>query len=328
VYLGLNRLQELKGHDAGGKTIISYRDLANVLAIAWSGHKTVEEFTRELYQLRFNPFIIRGIFEMQRETIEPEDSFTILKHLRIVRRRDRQTRELFDAKCEYAFHDYLQDHLEKNRRKPTLMIAARLRSEIASTLYPLLDLFLSEGEHYERRTEGLFSDDLRLTGKKYRYPSGRKQTLAKAVEEINGQPISKGILNLRIEKTSDRTDFKLVAWKTPYPEDIQPLLVDLIATPKKLRLANPAADIPYIIQMIEQAIGPYPSKKRLFELFAKRYPLYPTINQAISEYRADRPEKHHPLKYFQTILHRLSHKHGYEWIRPCSATCPLQSPVR
>jgi hypothetical protein len=283
----------------------------------------VSHFTRELYQLRFTPFIVRGIFEKQFETIEREDSFTILKHLRIVRRKDRETNEYFDAKCEFEFHEYLQDHLLKNRTKPTLLIAARLQGEIASLLYARLDLFLSEHDRYERRTEGLFFEDLGLAGKKYQWPSGRKQNLQKAVDELNGKPISTGILNVAIEKTNDRKDYKLVAWKTPFPPDVAPLINMLIKS-KRLRLANPASEIPFIIAEIEKTVGQHPTKKRLFELIAKKYPHFPVINNALAEYRADKPAKHHPLKYFQTILHRKAHLHGYEWIRPCATECELR----
>jgi hypothetical protein len=323
VYLGLNKLQELKGFDTNDFTTLSFRELADVLAIGWHGSTTVREFTRELYQLRFNPFIVRGIFEKQHETIEREDSFTILQHLRIVRRKDRNTKEYFDAMCEFGFHEYLQDHLRKNRTKPTLLIAARLQGEIASLLYARLDLFLAEHDRYERRTEGLFFEDLGLVGKKYFWPSGRKQNLKKAVDELNGKPISTGILNVIIERTADGKDYKLVAWKTEFPPEVQPLINSLIKS-KRLRLANPQSEIPYIIEDMEKTLGHHPSKKRLFELIAKRYPHFSIISHALSEYRADKPTNHHPLKYFQTILHRLAHHHGYDWIRPCTPECELR----
>ena len=323
VYLGLYKLQELKGNDTNATTSISFRELADVLSTGWHGSTTVREFTRELYQLRFSPFIVRGIFEKQYEAVEREDSFTILQHLRIVRRKDLQTNELFDAKCEFAFHEYLQDHLRKNRTKPTLLIAARLQGEIASLLYSRLDIFLSEHERYERRTEGLFQEDLGLVGKKYRYPSGRKQNLKKATDELNGKPISTGILNVTIEKTADGKDYKLVAWKTPFPPDIRPVINNLIKS-TRLRLANPATEIPYIVTEMEKTLGQHPTKQRLFELIAKKYPHYPVIDHALAEYRADKPDKHHPLKYFQTILHRKAHLHGYDWIRPCSTDCSMR----
>lgn len=324
IYLGINKLQELKGFDTNARTTVSFRELADVLAVGWHGSTTVREFTRELYQLRFTPFIVRGIFEKQHETIEREESFTILEHLRIVRRKDRATNEYFDAKCEFAFHEYLQDHLRKNRTKPTLLIAARLHGEIASLLYARLDLFLSEHDRYERRTEGLFFDDLGLTGKKYQWKSGRKQNLQKAVDELNGKPITTGILNVTIEKTTDSKDFKLVAWKTAFPPDMLPFINTLIKS-KRLRLANPASEIPFIIAEIEKTVGQHPTKQRLIELIAKKYPHFPVINHALSEYRADKPANHHPLKYFQTILHRKAHLHGYEWIRPCAPACELRS---
>src|SRR4051812_36700952 len=94
------------------------------------------------------------------------------------------------------------------------------------------------------------------------------------------------------------------------------------------RIASPGAGtgrrVTSVITEMEKTLGQHPTKKRLFELIAKKYPHYPVIDHALSEYRADKPAKHHPLKFFQTILHRKAHRHGYEWIRPCGSECMLR----
>jgi len=57
---------------------------------------------------------------------------------------------------------------------------------------------------YERRTKELFAD-LGLEGRKYAYPSGRKQLLEPAMPELEGLPLSNGFLirSAGLERTVD-----------------------------------------------------------------------------------------------------------------------------
>ena len=91
-------------------------------------------------------------------------------------------------------------------------------------------------------------------------------------------------------------------------------------TLERVEPANPPETIPYIAQDIGATIG-YPDRQRLYEMIATHYSTE-IIYRALSEYKADRPAQHHPLKYFLAILHRHAHDRGKLWLgKQCPQTC-------
>jgi hypothetical protein len=89
------------------------------------------------------------------------------------------------------------------------------KSEIAQILYTYLDLIMARRNYYERKTKELF-DDLGLAGEvEYRYPSGRKRQLEKALNELKGVRLTTGVITtIALERTKDGTDYKLIVQKS------------------------------------------------------------------------------------------------------------------
>ncbi len=320
VALALEKIHEESDQREDGRAISSFRKLADTLGWKWGGKKTVQELMRELDQLRFTPFIEEYAYiDKDGLLTKPRDTFTILDDLKTVTREKRNAKDYFAALVAFRFSETIRNRRLANARKPTLLnVFINIKGEIASALYARFDVILADNERYEHRTKELF-EILKLEGEKeYRYPSGRKRQLEKAIKELNGKPLScGGVLSLDIKKTVDGKDYKLIAWKEPIP-DSRP--ARKVVIPRKP--ANPTADVSYIIDEMRQAVG---YDDDLYGFYAKTYPMFPVIARAIAEYKADRPTNgHSPIKYFSTILHRIAHHHGYEWIKPCLSDCALR----
>ena len=184
---------------------------------------------------------------------------------------------------------------------------------------------MAERDYYERRSKALF-EDLHLEGdKEYLYPSGRKRKLEKAIQELDGKRIATmGVLKLRLEKTADGSDWKLLVHNTH-----RPLLPAAGQHPGGLSgrpFPNPSAMILCLGQDIGAAVGAYAANRRLYEMLATHYPA-DWIYQALSEYKAEGKKAKHPPRFFLSILHRLVHQHSQEWIKPCPLNCKYRSPT-
>lgn len=248
------------------------------------------------------------------------DRVNILEKLSTLAKEDREKEEFFKDLHVFRFLENIRKNLQANKTRPTDLVALTLKSEIASVLYAHLDIVLYGKAEYKRTTRNLFSEDLKLGLEgKYRYPSRRKNALEKAVQELQGKPISDGALDLRVVKTKDEKDWKLVATKNP-----------LKKSPKLLSHA-PEPD---------KSIYPPEEKERLFSeamavlqttkegnIFFLRatlaaYPYYGVIDRALSEWKADGgPTKEKPFAYFKAILHRIVHHEDHQWLEPCPASC-------
>jgi hypothetical protein len=317
VYLALTQLweQRRRGDDT---VLFSAREIANMLGIKWAGKRVAKEIYKEIEALR------SCIFTWQYSFIDPNgDKISLLDHINILDKFSYVSREIrkenvhkFQGLHLIRFSEPIRANLKSNKTKPTYFdIILSIKGEIASVLYARLDIILSSNEFYERTSKGLF-DDLHLEGEKgYKYASQRKQKLEKAMKEIAGKEISTGMLSLKLEKTVDGTDWKLVARR------VIPLL-----SPKKSRLlspANPSEIVPLLVEDIGEVIGNVQQKRRLYETFAVYYPAS-LIHRALSEYKADVKDPKNSGRVFTAILHRLAHEVGRGWIRPCDDSCRYQ----
>jgi len=74
---------------------------------------------------------------------------------------------------------------------------------------------MADKEHYARRTEELFWEDLQLKGAEYKKLSARKRRLDRALLELQGVALSSGTLvSAVLELTKDGEDYKLVCHKS------------------------------------------------------------------------------------------------------------------
>src|SRR5581483_5829409 len=182
VYLALQQLWEEKGCSDNGDTLFSVNEVSNVLGLKWAGKKTLRDIRNELRQLAGTTSIWQHSFtNEQGQRVSLEQPFRILESYKLFTKEARDSRQLYLAISTFRFHEEIRKNLLSNRTKPTNLVALELQGEIASVLYARLDIVLADKLQYERTTINLFQD-LQLEGEKeYRYPSGRKRKLEKAI---------------------------------------------------------------------------------------------------------------------------------------------------
>lgn len=318
VYLALQKLTEEKGWNDEERTNFSLYEVSQIVGWKWNGKRTIRELRDELLRLRGNLFTWQYSFvDGEGHKVGLLDTFNILEQLKVIEKRDRASNQLFLALSSFRFHEEIRKGLKANRTKPTNLVALQIQGEIALVLYTRLDVLLADKTHYERTSAGLFQD-LQLEGdSEYRYPSGRKRKLEKALKELEGKPISTGTLHLTLEKTVDGKDWKLVAHKTPLTSERPPVRI-----PERVGEANPPEAVPYLIQDLAATIGGLPKNQRFYELIFKTYSA-DLVYQAISEWKADGGrEARNPRGYFTSILHRIAHQRGKLWLfRQCPPYC-------
>jgi len=322
VYLALQKLTEDKGWNDEERTNFSLYEVATTVGWKWSGNRTIKQIRDELMQLRMTPFIWQYSFtDEDGHKVDALDTFNILDHLKVIEKKDRATNQYFLSLSSFRFHEEIRKNLKANHTKPTNLTALTIQGEIASVLYARLDIVMADKTHYERLTEGLFKD-LYLDGDKYRYPSARKQNLEKAIKELDGKPISTGVIHLTIERSKETKDWKLVVRKLPFPDETKKVHI-----PERVGPANPPEAIPLLANDIAGTIGQGEKNHPLYIRLCKTYTA-DILYQALSEWKSDGGgEARNPRGYFMAILHRIAHQRGKLWLnKMCPSHCKYQPP--
>lgn len=191
----------------------SLRSLSKSLTKKW-GTRTIETLTDSLARLRANTLVWRNSYHNSEtgRTDETLDFFNIITDLKIIS--TKEGKHTTRAEGYFKLNDAIIANLERNHTKPVLLdVVLRFKSEVAQILYTQLDRILSRDiTAYEKRTKELF-ENLGIEGKKYAYPAGRKQLLEPAIAELENAPLSNGFIlaSVRLEKTTDGKDYKLIA---------------------------------------------------------------------------------------------------------------------
>lgn len=305
--------------DADGNVTFSSRELAETIGIKWAGKRVAKELYEELRILRSSMLTWKLSFESRAGVRENMlDHITILDKFTYYSREERiESWEQFQSLNVVKFSEPIQKNLEAKKTKPTnFTTILSIQGEIALVLYARLDIILADKSAYERRSKELF-DDMHLGDvREYKYPSGRKRTLDRAIQELNGKAISTGRLRLSVQKTVDQKDWKLVARKLSLPSGFSK---NMGATGKPSHANSPDV-ASFLAQEIGDVVGRYEEKRRLYERFATSYPSHLTY-RALSEFKAESAEVRHSTKFFTAIMHRLAHEANRDWIKPCGPDC-------
>jgi len=195
--------------------VFSLRDLASVLGRSWSS-ETGEALKKSLSRLNSNTLTwINSYYDnTSKKTLEVLDSFHIITNLRLAQVSIQH--KVNDEKCSCKFDSLLYQNLLSNYTKPTFLdIVLNFKSGVAQLLYKYLELIMHNKTNYERNSKELFFVDLGLDSEEYKYASNRKRILQTAVDEVNGKPIQNGILQVKLVKTKDGLDWKIVIIKSP-----------------------------------------------------------------------------------------------------------------
>lgn len=194
-------------------TYFSLRKLSKILGKSW-GTRASETITDSLARLYGTSFLWTQAYEdaTTGKRSESLEGFRILEKLKVIR--TKQDGHTTRAEGYFKFNDEILANLERNYAKPVLLdVVLSFKSEVAQILYTQLDRILSRDiAIYEKRTKELF-EDLGLEGKAYVHASKRKQILIPAIAELENAPLSNGlaIASVKLEKTADGKDFKIIA---------------------------------------------------------------------------------------------------------------------
>lgn len=215
TYYALIKIWEEKGKPKD-HVPFSLRRVARTRGRKW-GTRALNETVNEMRRLTGIPLEWSDSFFNQEtgETVELLESFHILDNLKIALKK--RGDKIANREVGYfKFNDFILKNLLSNYTKPLLLeVVLKFKTELALVLYTHLDLIMARRNHYERRTKELF-DDLGIEGEiEYRYPSGRKRQLEKALQELKGARLTTGIITTAtLEKTKDEKDYKLVIRKS------------------------------------------------------------------------------------------------------------------
>lgn len=191
----------------------SLNELAKALEKSWSV-KTYNSLRESLLRLRFTAFVwIKAYYDDATNDYYDElDSFTILSDLKIAKRTKKE--RITTQACKVKFNEHLDKNLRSNHTQPAFYNQIiKFKSGLAQLIYQQLELVMHDKIRYERNSEGLLLEDLKLDCIEYKYPSGRKKVLDVAIKELQGVPIPSGIITASVEQTRDKSDYKLVVIK-------------------------------------------------------------------------------------------------------------------
>jgi hypothetical protein len=208
VWYGLLQLWEEEGKPQ--TLVFSLRELAKILKKTWST-KVRNALKESLLRLNINVFTwINSYYDSKtKQTLEVLDSFQIVWRLGIAQAKQHVNNE----QCFCQFSDPLYENLLANYTKPVFFdTLIKFKSGVAQLIYKYLELVMYDKTYYERNSSNLF-DDIGLDDDEYKFVSARKRILRTAVEELKTVPFPGGILEVRIEETLDKSDWKLVVKK-------------------------------------------------------------------------------------------------------------------
>jgi hypothetical protein len=209
TYYALVKQWEISGRPKE-QTFFSIRGLARFLNKKW-GTNVVDAVTQSLRRLRATPFTWQNAYRdgVSKDTLEVIDTFSILSELKIIRQKT--DGHVSKEAGYFRFNDFITRNLLARHTKPVLFeTILKFQSEVAQLVYSHVDLLMADKRHYERRSRELF-ENLGLKGKEYARLYERKRILARALEELQGVPLTTGVVaSATIEKTQDKKDYKVV----------------------------------------------------------------------------------------------------------------------
>jgi hypothetical protein len=262
------------------KLIFSLRELAKTLKRTWST-KVRNALKESLLRLNISVFSwVNSYYDSKtKQTLEILDSFQIISRLVIAR----AEQNINSEQCICQFSDPLYQNLLINYTKPTSFdTILNFKSGVAQLIYKYLELVMQDKTYYERRSENLF-DDIGLDDNEYKWLSARKRILLVAIQELKKIPFPCGILQVSIEETVDKSDWKLVVRKLSVKSEIS-----------KVKKAKEIAQVEEIIE--EAAKETLSLKQQTLNYFLERFGLRRDATKAELE-KAEELIKTHQLDF-------------------------------
>lgn len=243
IYLSLLDLWEKQGRPTDRPIHFSVLKIIKKLGLADAG-PNYDLLKKHLVHLRQIPITFEQSFYDGDDGFVSLRPFSVLKHLDIYERKYRsKTGQKTRGYGEFEFANPIMESLITNYSHPLrLDVIAGFRhyKDMATLLYAYLDRNLANQSFYEITLEKLFTH-LDLNDDKVEYPSQRKKRIDPVIPELVGKPISTGVLaSLEIQKTKDRSDYKLICQK----KGVKVSLKTLIERPSEARKTKTAIQMP------------------------------------------------------------------------------------
>lgn len=209
VYLALTAIWQEQGKPVN--FVVSLRRIAKLLNMGW-GKKQILALKESLHRLKgVNLIFINSLFDASKDkTVEKETNFTFLDKLEIFS--ISENGKTNKADCVVAFNHVIDSNLRLGHVRPVMLpTLTNLRSDLAQSLYLLLDAqTCNPNKKYSISSKKLLAE-LGLTSSRYSFLSRRKEILEKAISELDGIGVLGGTLKVSLEPTRDGTDLKLTA---------------------------------------------------------------------------------------------------------------------
>lgn len=249
TYLALQKIWWERPQNDDGTISFQFRELARIMQIKWGGetHRTLKESLLRLshisidWRFAFYSQSDNGYVNRTRpmQILDELDMYEVFKGHpdapEVIADVQAGTGVSLDADAtmsRFRFDKEIEQNLFKEYNRTVLLdVAMSIPSGHPLTFYAFLDVIMAGKRVWERRLTGLLYEDLVITGS-YPHPSDRKRLLERWIKEVNGKAISTGTLDIKIDKTNDGEDYKLIVKKRPFAKrqkrTISPDLIDRI----------------------------------------------------------------------------------------------------
>mgnify|MGYP005817859155 CR=1 FL=1 len=219
-------------HKPGEWMDVSLRELARTMNLSWAGKKTSMELRRSIWRLAQITIEWRGGFVTsdgrRSHLLRAETSLTLVEAMFADRMTIDKgvpiTADLLDdtattgnrTAIRFRFNHIIENNLFKLKTKPVYLDAIRnISPGLAQSLYTFLDVVMADKEYWERNLIDLVRTDLGVMGK-YTWHAEYFRMVKAWIAEIQGKPISTGIVDLKIARRKREQGYKLVVVKTPF----------------------------------------------------------------------------------------------------------------
>lgn len=318
VFYALFQIWEQAGKPPQGRFSFSARQIAALIGWKWAGKDTAERIQEHLVILNSSTIDWEESFASGDEVVTMVEAMSLIDAKGYLKREKMSDRQFFYGQHNVRLNSDLVANMLEGKTKPFNYHAfISIKNETAAKLYNLLDNFLANKRHWERRATALIYEDLEMDGKRYEKTFARKAKLQELVRELDGKELSSGTLSVKVVKTADGADWKLVADKTPKA------LKKGRIPPK---LANPSDDIPLIVEDLLEGLSQLGTVKAesgntlaILARWYSRQMLFETLSLLKGDYRGQ--IKKSPVRAFVYLTHVEAHKRGKEWIKDCGPKC-------
>lgn len=218
VYLVLLELWEKAGRPIHEPVHFTILRIIKRLGLGFGGsaYAVVKRWLEDLRQIPIT--FIDSFFFPKDGLYRTTKPFSVLSYLDIYERKNKKNQKTYGY-GEFQFDRHILENLINNYTHPLRLDVVKefkKHKDLAILLYTYLDRCLAFKEKYEIGLEKLF-EHLDLSQGYIKYPSQRKKQLAPVLKELEGKPLSTGILSYcRIHRTQDSKEYKLVAHKRPF----------------------------------------------------------------------------------------------------------------